>query len=71
MVFTNNHVRCAVCKYVRPDKKASSRKWTALECGNSKSEYYGCLLNIRPDGEKLPWISWTGCEYGSEKRDVI
>ena len=30
------HVRCEHCEYVRPDRKASSRKWTALEWARSE-----------------------------------
>ena len=69
----NKHIRCACCKYVRPDKKASERNWTAYECGNCMSEYYRSLLNIRIDGGKLPWIAWRGCELGVpvERRDAV
>ena len=63
------HVRCARCKYVRPDMNASGWNWTAFECGNSKSEYYKCLLNISVSGNKLQRIIWSGCKYGSEGRD--
>jgi len=73
MRFTNNHVRCSCCKYVRPDYFSSGRKWTAYECSNSKSEYYRCLLNIGEDGAKLRWIAWPGCENGdvSEAPDAL
>ena len=73
MKLSNNHVRCTCCKYVRPDKKVSSRKWTAYECGNSRSEFFGYLLNINSEGEKLQWIAWSGCECGvfAERRDVV
>ena len=64
-------VRCACCKYVRPDKKASERKWTAYECGNSRSEFFRCLLNIDVYGQQLRQIEWTGCESGSERQDAI
>ena len=65
------HVKCADCRFVRPDIKASERRWTAYECGNHKSEYYRCLLNIDINGVKLKRIAWPGCEYGSEGRDAI
>ena len=65
------NAKCANCRFVRPDIKASERHWTAYECGNSKSEYYRCLLNISIEGEKLTWLAWPGCEYGSEGRDSI
>ena len=66
-------IRCASCKYVRPDKDASERFWTAYECVNSKSEYYGCLLNITRAGDKQREITWRGCKYGieAERRDAI
>jgi len=69
----NKHIRCASCKYVRPDAYASEKNWTAYECGNIASEYYKALLNIRIDGGKLPWIVWRGCEYGelAERRDAV
>jgi len=68
-----NHVRCACCKYVRPDRKASERNWTAYECGNSMSEYFRALLNITLNGNKLQWIAWSGCEHGVsvERRDAV
>jgi len=58
------HIKCECCKYVRPDKSASSRGWTAYECGNKDSEYYGSLLNITHDGAKLNSITWVGCAHG-------
>ena len=63
------HIKCANCRYVRPDMNASEQYWTAFECGNGKSEYYRCLLNVGVKGTKLPRITWTGCKYGSERRD--
>ena len=57
-------MECACCKYVRPDYNASERNWTAYECGNSKSEYFGCLLNISDGGVPQRQITWTGCDSG-------
>ena len=73
MKIINNHVRCTCCKYARTDKKTRARNWKAIECGNSKSNYFGQLLNIDVDGEKLPWIAWPGCEHGvpTERRDAV
>jgi len=62
-----SHIKCECCKYVRPDKLASSRGWTAYECGNEDSEYYGALLNITHNGDKLNSVTWVGCACG--KRD--
>ena len=69
----SNHVRCTYCKYVRPDASASDEKWTALECGNSQSEYHRCLLNVSENGKKLRWIAQAGCKNGmlSEAREAI
>ena len=58
------HIRCARCRFVRPDHNASTRKWTAYECGNRDSEYYRALLNITLGGGMLPVITWTGCAWG-------
>ena len=58
------HIRCAECRFARPDRKASDRNWTAYESGNRDSEYYRSLLNITPSGEKLTWITWKGCVWG-------
>ena len=57
-------MECACCKYVRPDYKMSGRKWIAYECGNSKSEYFRCLLNVSVGGAKQRKITWTGCDKG-------
>jgi hypothetical protein len=58
------HIRCAQCRFARPDRKASERDWTAHECGNRKSEYYRALINITRKGEPLPLITWKGCVCG-------
>jgi len=60
----DKHIRCAECRFVRPDLKASDREWTAFECGNYDSEYYRGLLNITLDGDKQEQITWTGCKHG-------
>jgi len=41
--------------------------WVAYECGNRNSEYFRSLLNVSVDGDKLPNITWTGCEHGERK----
>ena len=73
MKLRKKRVECASCKYVNEDLNVSDCKWTAFECGNSKSEYFRCLLNITYNGDKLHNIEWPGCESGkySERRDVI
>ena len=43
-------------------------KWTAIQCANPKSEYHRALLNVTPDGDMLPRITWEGCPLG-ERRD--
>ena len=58
------HIRCAQCRFARPDRNASTRKWKAYECGNSNSKYYKALLNITIGGAKLPWLAWVGCACG-------
>lgn len=60
-------IKCISCKHARPDKAASEKGWTAYECGNQDSDYYGALLNIRPNGDKLKRITWTGCELGERR----
>ena len=57
-------IKCERCKYVCPDKSASEWRWTAYTCINKDSDYYGALLNVTYNGDKLNWISWTGCEHG-------
>jgi hypothetical protein len=67
---TTERIRCADCWFARPDKAASSSAWTAFECGNDKSEYHRCLLNITPNGDKRSRITWTGCELGERRRSL-
>jgi hypothetical protein len=58
--------------YARADHAASDKQWLAYECGNPQSEYYGCLLNIKACGSKLPIIVWDGCDKGEfEKGGAI
>jgi len=33
-------------------------------CGNKESDYYGALLNITHDGDKLDSVTWVGCACG-------
>ena len=58
------HIRCARCRFVRPDPKASDRDWTAYECGKHESEYFRALVNISEDGRRLNRIVWKGCPCG-------
>ena len=58
------HIKCETCKYVRIDKSASSRGWAAYMCGNKDSDYYGALLNITRNGDKLNSVTWIGCACG-------
>lgn len=67
---TTERIRCAACRYACPDKSASSRAWTAFQCGNDKSKYHRCLLNITPNGDKQSRITWTGCELGERRRSL-
>ena len=60
----NGFVKCKNCTFAKIDKHASERKWTAYQCTNVDSDYYGCLLNVRPDGDKELDITWYGCENG-------
>ena len=60
-------IKCSQCRYVRPDKKASDKDWTAYECGNCDSEHYKSLLNVSAEGNKLKHISWGGCTKGKVK----
>ena len=60
-------IKCADCKYVTPDKKASEKGWTAYECSNRNSEYHKALLNVTPNGERQAYISWRGCGEGRAK----
>ena len=58
------NIKCISCKYAQPDKRASDKYWTAYQCTNRDSDYYGCLLNVRINGDKLKRISWSGCGVG-------
>ena len=58
------HIRCARCRFARPDRKASDSEWTAYECGNRDSEFYRALLNVTYDGDKRERISWKSCAHG-------
>jgi len=58
------HIRCAQCRFVRPDRKASEGKWTAYECGNRDSDYYRALLNVTVNGGKQDKVTWRGCDVG-------
>ena len=58
------HIRCSQCRFVRPDKAASEKGWTAYECGNRKSEYYKALVNVSLDGDMLRRVTWKGCPCG-------
>ncbi len=60
-------IKCALCRFVREDKSMSERAWKAYECGNAKSEYYRCLLNISRDGNMMPSVKWHGCSCGQKK----
>ena len=67
---TKERVRCTSCRFACPDKSASCRAWTAFQCGNDKSEYHRCLLNITPNGDKQSRITWTGCELGERMQSL-
>jgi hypothetical protein len=60
-------IKCISCKFAKIDESASNSKWDAYECSNPKSEYHRALLNVRPNGEMLKRISWSGCPYGERK----
>ena len=66
---TQRRVKCAECRYARPDKKMSEKGWTAYECCNPDSIYHKSLLNVTVNGERQSYISWAGCEYG--RRSVV
>lgn len=55
------HRRCTKCRFAKRDAAASDKDWTAYACTNRKSEYFGALLNVRRNGDKLYRITWTGC----------
>jgi len=59
------HIKCEFCKYVQLDKSASGRSWAAYMCGNKDSDYYGALLNITHNGDKLNSVAWIGCACGA------
>lgn len=59
-------VKCRECRYTTPDLYISEDGWIAYECKKVESPYYGCLLNVTADGDKLHRIIWTGCEFGKE-----
>ncbi len=63
-MIEDKHIKCVDCKYVRADKSASSKNWTAFECGNADSEFYRCLLNVTKNGERQFQVTWCGCECG-------
>ena len=58
------YITCIRCRFAQPDRVASERNWTAYECDNSDSDFYGSLLNIAPSGEKRDRITWPGCVFG-------
>ena len=66
--LTNKHIRCKTCRFVRIDKSASEKGWTAYACGNRDSKYYGALLNVAPGGNKQDRITWSGCECGRARK---
>jgi hypothetical protein len=61
---TEKHIRCARCRFVRPDPRADEPKWAAFACGNPQSEYCRALVNVSEDGEKQARVRWEGCAYG-------
>lgn len=61
-------IRCASCRFIRADRMASDRDWTAIMCGNPASVYHKALLNVSIDGDKQSRITWTGCEKGEERK---
>lgn len=60
-------IRCASCRFARPNPALSTRCWVAYTCANRDSEFYMAVLNVSPDGEERTRITWTGCEL-SERR---
>ena len=60
-------IRCVACRFVREDRSMSEKVWKAYECGNAKSEYYRCLLNININGGRLSEVVWKGCGCGEKK----
>jgi len=63
----NGLVKCKNCVFAKPDENMSERNWTAYQCTNQDSEYYRCLLNVTPSGNKEQEITWYGCRYGEKK----
>jgi hypothetical protein len=57
-------MKCSKCRFALKDKQASNISWTAYQCGNINSEYYGCLLNTSKSGNTLRRITWSGCKFG-------
>ena len=62
-------VKCTECKYVCKDEKISTKKWTAYECRNPKSDYTGALLNVNEHGARFVELYWPGCEWGVKKEE--
>jgi len=58
------HIKCAQCRFARPDRHSSTRNWTAIECRNLDSDYYKALLNVTEDGDMQDEVTWEGCEWG-------
>ena len=46
------------------DESCCEDDWTAYECDNRQSRYYRSLLNVSPEGDKLPFVAWAGCKHG-------
>lgn len=69
---------CASCKYAVEDMTTKGREevdgrvqnWVGIECSNPDSDYYLALLNITSRGNAQAKITWKGCEYHKEKRQV-
>lgn len=60
-------IRCASCRFVRTDRIASDRDWTAYMCGNPMSVYHRALLNVSINGDKQSRVSWIGCDKGERR----
>ncbi len=52
---------CGRCVHCQPDRLASHKTWTAYQCVNRDSDYYGALLNISVNGNMLSRVVWHGC----------
>jgi hypothetical protein len=59
--------KCKGCIYAQADLAASTKGWTAFECGNPESPYSHSLLNVTPHGNKQREVAWSGCIYGVSK----